>query len=181
MEYHNIFSLEPWDLGCTDLAKHEIKVIDDEPFKERFWSIPPLMMDEVHTHVKEMLEVGAICPSHSPWCNAIVFMCKKDWDLQFCINFCKLNVRTRKDSFPLSWIQEAPQSLVSAGYFSYMDLKARFWQIAMDEASKQYTAFTVGNLGFFECECMPQPHSRGWCRTAWANWTWLTAWFTWIM
>ena len=24
----------------------------------------------------------------------------------------------------------------------------------MDEASKQYTAFTVGNIGFFECECM---------------------------
>ena len=25
----------------------------------------------------------------------------------------------------------------------------------MDEASKQYTAFTMGNLGCFECECMP--------------------------
>ena len=25
----------------------------------------------------------------------------------------------------------------------------------MDEASKQYTAFTVGNIGFFECKCMP--------------------------
>ena len=24
----------------------------------------------------------------------------------------------------------------------------------MDEALRQYTAFTVGNLGFFECECM---------------------------
>ena len=25
----------------------------------------------------------------------------------------------------------------------------------MDDISKQYTAFTVGNIGFFECECMP--------------------------
>ena len=25
----------------------------------------------------------------------------------------------------------------------------------MDEASKQFTAFTVRNLGFIECECMP--------------------------
>ena len=25
----------------------------------------------------------------------------------------------------------------------------------MEEASKQYTAFTVGNLGFFKCNCMP--------------------------
>ena len=25
----------------------------------------------------------------------------------------------------------------------------------MDEVSKQYTTFTVGNLGFFECNWMP--------------------------
>ena len=25
----------------------------------------------------------------------------------------------------------------------------------MDESSKQYTAFTTGNLGFFKCNCMP--------------------------
>ena len=25
----------------------------------------------------------------------------------------------------------------------------------MDKSSKQYTAFIVGNLGFFECDCMP--------------------------
>ena len=35
-EYHDIFSFEPGEFGCTDLAKHEIKVTDDEPFKERF-------------------------------------------------------------------------------------------------------------------------------------------------
>ena len=35
-EYHDIFSLEPGELGCTSLAMHEIRVVDDEPFKERF-------------------------------------------------------------------------------------------------------------------------------------------------
>ena len=29
------------------------------------------------------------------------------------------------------------------------------WQIKMEEALKQYTTFTVGNLGFFECDRMP--------------------------
>ena len=29
-EYHDIFSLEPGELGCTDLAKHEIRVVDNE-------------------------------------------------------------------------------------------------------------------------------------------------------
>ena len=33
--------------------------------------------------------------------------------------------------------------------------EGRLWQIAMDEVLKQYTAFTAGNLGFFECEYIP--------------------------
>ena len=96
-EYHDIFSLEPGELGCTDLTKHEIKVTDDEPFKEMFKGIPPPMVDEVCSHVKEMLEVGMIHPSQSLWCNVVVLVCKKDGGLHLCINFCKLNVRTKKD------------------------------------------------------------------------------------
>ena len=154
-EYHDIFSLESGELGCTDLVKHEISNIDEEPFKERFWRIPPPMVDEVYAHVKEMLKAGAIYPSQSPWCNAIILVCKKDGGLWFCINFHKLNVRTKKDSYQLPQIQEAIESLVGAGYFSCLDLKACFWHTAMDKALKQYTAFTKGNLGIFECKHMP--------------------------
>ena len=44
VEYHDIFSLKPGKLGCADLVKHEIRVTDDEPFKERFWRNPPWWM-----------------------------------------------------------------------------------------------------------------------------------------
>ena len=47
------------------------------------------------------------------------------------------------------------ESLVGAGHFSCLDLKSGFWQIRMDESSKQYAAFTVGIPGFFESECKP--------------------------
>ena len=80
------------------------------------------------------------------------------WDtlgLQFCVDFHHLNAHTKKDSYPLPRIQEALESLVGAGHFSCLDLKSGFWQIKMEEASKQYTTFTVGNFGLFECDCMP--------------------------
>ena len=83
-----------------------------------------------------------------------MLVCKKDGGLHFCIDLHKLNVRTKKDSYPLPWIKEAIKNLGGAGYFSCLDIKAGFWQIIMDKASKQYTAFTLGNIGFFECECM---------------------------
>ena len=124
---------------------------DDTPFKEQFRQIPPPLVEEVWSHLREMLKSGAIQPSQSAWCNAVVLVRKKDSGLQFCINFCHLNVHTKKDPS----IQEALESLVGAGHFSYLGLKLGFWQIKMEETSKQYTAFTVGNLGFFECNCMP--------------------------
>ena len=61
-----------------------------------------------------------------------------------CTDFCKLNARTKKDSYSLPHIQEAIESLFVAGYFSCLDLQVGFRQIAMDEASKQYTVFTMG-------------------------------------
>ena len=154
-EYHDTFMLELGELGCTNLAKHEIQVVDDEPFKERFQRIPPPMVEEVRAHMKEMLEVGAIHPSQSPWCNAVMLVQKKDRGLHLYMDFCNLNVRTKKDSYPLPHMQEAIASLVRAGYFSCLDLKAVFWQITMDKVLKQYTTFTGGNLGFFEYKCMP--------------------------
>ena len=102
-----------------------------------------------------MLESGAIWPSQSAWSNAVVLVRKKDGGLWFYIDFCCLNTCMKKDSYPLPRIQEALESLVGAGHFSCLDLKSGFWKIKMEEASKQYTAFTLGNLGFFKCDCMP--------------------------
>ena len=36
------------------------------------------MYEEVREHLKEMLEIGAICPLHSPWAIPVVLVCKKD-------------------------------------------------------------------------------------------------------
>ena len=35
-KYHDVFSLDPVELGCTHSTEHTIKVMDDTPFKERF-------------------------------------------------------------------------------------------------------------------------------------------------
>ena len=153
-EYHDVFSLDPAELGCSHSTEHTIKVTDDTPFKEQFRRIPLPMVEEVRNHLKEMLESGAIRPSQSTWCNTMVLVRKKDGSLHFCINFRHLNAHTKKDSYPLPRIQEALESLVGTGHFSCLDLKSGFWQIKMDEASKQYTAFTMGNLGFFKCDRM---------------------------
>ena len=81
--------------------KHEIWVVDSDPFKDTFQRIPPPMVEEVRAHMKEMLEAVAICPSQSLWSNTIILIRKKDGGLHFCIDFLKFNPRTKKDSYPL--------------------------------------------------------------------------------
>ena len=106
-------------------------------------------------HIQEMLDGGAIRPSQSPWCNAVVLVRKKDGSLRFCIDFRCLNAKTKKDSYPLPRMQETMESMVGTQYFSCMDLKSGFWQVKMSEKACQYTAFTMGSMGVYEFLCMP--------------------------
>ena len=85
----------------------------------------------------------------------MVLVRKKDGSLRFCIDFRKLNDRMKKDSFPLPRVQESMEAMVEARHFSCVDLKSGFWQVKMNEESRQYTAFTVGSLGVYEFLRMP--------------------------
>ena len=156
-EYHNIFSLEKQDMGHTKATKHKIVLKDPDtpPFKQRFCKIPPPQLDEVRAHLKMMLDAGVIRPSNSPWCNAVVLVRKKDGSLHFCIDFRRLNALTVKDSHPLPRICEILESLAGAAHYSTFDMNSGFWQVPMDEDSKQYTDFTLGSMGLYECESMP--------------------------
>ena len=117
--------------------------------------IPPPQLDEVREHLKLMLDAGVVRPSNSPWYNAVVLVRKKDGSPCFCIDFRRLNALTIKDSHPLPRICETLESLAGAAHYSTFDLNSGFWQVPMDEESKQYTTFTLGSMGLYECESMP--------------------------
>ena len=155
LAYHDVFTLESNELGCTSAIEHKICIKNSEPFKEWFRCIPLPLLEEVHASLQDMLEAGAIRPSQSPWCNAVVLVRKKDGTLHFCVDFRCLSAWTKKDLYPLPCIQEALESMVGSVHFSSMDFKSGFWQIKMAPESQQYTAFTVGNLRFYEFTHMP--------------------------
>ena len=49
------------------------------------------MYEEVKAHIQEILDIGAIHPSNSPWVSAVVLVWKKDGKLRFCIDLRRLN------------------------------------------------------------------------------------------
>ena len=60
-----------------------------------------------------------------------------------------------KDAYSLPRIDEMLDCLNRAQWFTSLDLKSGYWQVELDKDSKALTAFTVGPLGFYQCECMP--------------------------
>ena len=151
IEHHHIFALDDLELGKTDMVKHVIRLNDDQPFCECYRRIPPHQYDEVKKHLKEMLEIGAIRKSQSPWVSVVVVVHKKDGALSFCIDLQKLNARMVKDAQTLPQIEDSLDSLNGAVIFTSLDLKSGYWQVELDEESILYTAFTVGPLGFYKC------------------------------
>ena len=113
------------------------------------------MYNDVSANIQEMLDIGAIHGSHSPWAKAVVLVQKRDDSLRFCINLRKVNNWTMKDAYLLPCIDKTLDRLQGSQWFSSLDLKSGYWQVEMDVESKPLTAFTVGPLVFYECERMP--------------------------
>ena len=155
LEYGSLFALKDMDLGRTDKVKHSIKLDNYTPFKERYRCIPPHQYEEVKQHLKEMLEIGTISQSKSPWASVVVLVKKKDGSLRFCIDLRKWNAKTVKDAYSLLRIEETLDCLNGMQWFTSLYLKLGYWQVELDEKSKSLTAFTVGPLGFYQCEHMP--------------------------
>ena len=155
-KWSTIFPTSKTDLGHTTEVKHKIELTDEKPFKEPYRRVPPALYEEIKEHLREMLEIGAIRESKSPWSSNVVIVRKVDGSIRFCIDFRKLNNRTKKDAYGIPKIEDTLHMLSGSKYFSKLDLKAGYWQVEMEEKDKEKTAFQVGGgLGFYECNRMP--------------------------
>ena len=151
----DVFSKDDLDLGKFNILKHDIKITDPQPFKERYRRIPPHLYEEVKALLQEMVEVRAISRSFSPWASAVVLVRKKDGGLRFCIDLCKLNNRTVMDGYSLPCIEDTLDCLHGAMWFSMLDLKSGYWQVELEEDAKPLTAFTMDPLGFGNVNACP--------------------------
>ena len=125
-----------WIWVGTPKIKHKIKVTDQMHFKECYQHIPPHMYNDMMAHLQEMLDIGAIQKSHSPWASTVVLVQKKESSLRFCIHLRKLNNQTIKDVYLLPHVDETLDSLQGSQWFSSLDLKLRYWQVEKDEGEQ---------------------------------------------
>eukprot|EP00731_Ephydatia_muelleri_P015652 Em0009g76a len=104
--------------------------------------------------IQGMLQQGIIEPSGGAWASPIVLVRKKDGSYRFCVDFRRLNSITKKDVHPLPRIDDALDTLSGSKWFSTLDLASGYWQVEMDPADKEKTAF-ITPFGLHQFRVMP--------------------------
>jgi hypothetical protein len=151
LKNHDVFSKHKYDLGSANNFKHEIQLKVKEPVFVKQFRIPEAHRDNLETQIKEWLKIGIIEPSNSRYNSPIFVVPKKDGSTRFVLDYRALNDSSYDDKYCMKDVNECIGDIGRSGstIFSTMDLTSGFWQLPLEEKSKQYTAFTCPGLGQF--------------------------------
>ena len=158
LDYHDVCSKNKTDLGRATILKHSIRLTDDIPVHSRQFRIPVHHEKYIHEYVDELLKQGAIEVSTSPYNSPIFLVSKKippDWPadapppMRVVLDFRRVNAKSLPDRYVIRETREYIDAIGTnkSVFFSALDLTSSFWQQELEEASRQYTAFTVPGRG----------------------------------
>jgi len=91
--------------------------------------------------LKELLDLGFIKPSISPWGAPVIFVKKKDGSLQLCIDYRELNRATIKNRYLIPRINDLFDQMKGVAVFSKIDLRSGYHQLRTKEEDISKTAF----------------------------------------
>ncbi len=150
-QFSDVFSAVP---GRTHLLQHDIRTPTGVIVKQRPYRIPEARRQAIEDEVQQMLKLGVIEPSRSPWSSPIVLVPKPDGTLRFCNDFRRLNEVSEFDGYPMPRVDELLDRLGRARYISTLDLTKGYWQVPLSDSAKAKTAFSTPS-GHWQYRTLP--------------------------
>nr|GEV85792.1 reverse transcriptase domain-containing protein [Tanacetum cinerariifolium] len=154
-----------------EFCTHKILMEEDfEPTVQRQRRVNPKINDVIKQEVIKLLDAGLIYPiSNSPWVSPVHCVPKKggfivveneDNELipthlvmgwRVYIDYHKLNEATRKDHFPLPFMDQMLEILAGNQYYCFLDGFSGYFQIPIDPKDREKTTFTCLYETFAYC------------------------------
>ena len=150
-EFPEVFSDLP---GRTDACMLEIDTGSAAPRGSHPYRVPDRLKEGVRSEVEELVELGIVVPSTSPWASPVVPVPKKDGTVRVCIDYRKLNEVTVADPYYMTTMEEIVERIGAAKVMSKLDLAKGFYQVEVDPNSRKKTAF-ISPFGKYEFTRMP--------------------------
>nr|GEZ33655.1 DNA-directed DNA polymerase [Tanacetum cinerariifolium] len=157
-----------------EFYSHKILLKEDfSPMVQSQRRVNSKIHDVIKKKVEKLLDAGLIYPiSDSPWVSPVYCVPKKGgmtvikndknelvptrlvtgW--RVCIDYRKLNEATRKDHFPLPFMDQMLERLAGNEYYCFLDGFSGYFQIPIDPKDQEKTTFTCP-YGTFAYKCMP--------------------------
>nr|GEY41855.1 reverse transcriptase domain-containing protein [Tanacetum cinerariifolium] len=157
-----------------EFCTHKILMEEDfEPAVQHQRRVNSKIHDVIKQEVLKLLDAGLIYPIFDcPWVSQVYYVPKKGgftvveneeneliptrlvtgW--RVCIDFCKLNEATRKDHFPLPFMDKMLERLAGNQYYCFLDGFFGYFQIPIDPKDQEKTTFTC-LYETFAYHCMP--------------------------
>nr|GEX86030.1 reverse transcriptase domain-containing protein [Tanacetum cinerariifolium] len=157
-----------------EFCSHKILLEEDySPKVQSQRRVNPKIHDVIKKEVEKLLDAELIYPiSDSPWVSPIHCVPKKGGmtvitndenelvptrlvtGQRVCIDYRKLNEATRKDHFPLPFMDQMLERLAGNEYYCFLDGFSGYFQIPIDPKDQEKTTFTCP-YGTFAYKRMP--------------------------
>nr|GFC41667.1 reverse transcriptase domain-containing protein [Tanacetum cinerariifolium] len=164
------------DIKGIDPEFFSHKILLEEDYSPKVQSqrrVNPKIHDVIKKEVEKLFDAGLIYSiSDSPWVSLIHCVPKKGGMIvikndknelvptrlvtgwRVCIDYRKLNKATRKDHFPLPFMDQMLEPLAGNEYYCFLDGFSRYFQIPIDLKDQEKTTFTCP-YGTFSYKRMP--------------------------
>nr|GEY36698.1 reverse transcriptase domain-containing protein [Tanacetum cinerariifolium] len=132
-----------------EFCTHKIIMEEDyKPAVQHQRRVNPKINDVIKKEVEKLLDARLIYPiSDSPWVSPVT-----GW--QVYIDYRKLNKATRKDHFPLLFMDQMLERLAGNEFYCFLDGFSGYFQIPIDPRNQEKTTFTCP-YGTFVYRRMP--------------------------
>jgi hypothetical protein len=156
IDSHNkVFEPIPPEAPLDRGFEHIIQLEEGEkPVITTPYRYPKKYKDEIEKAIKELLDMGHIRSSSSPFPSSVVLVKKKDETMRMCIDYRALNKKTIKNRYPIPRIDELLDELHGVFYFTKIDLRSGYHQNKMREQDVPKTTFRC-HYGHYEFLVIP--------------------------
>nr|GEV98125.1 putative reverse transcriptase domain-containing protein [Tanacetum cinerariifolium] len=112
-----------------------------QPISKAPYHMAPIELKELKEQLQELLDLGFIRLSVTPWGAHVLFLKKKDGSMRLCIDYHKLNRVTIRNRYSLPQIDDLFDQLQDAKFFSKIDLRSGYHQLRVKKQDIPKTAF----------------------------------------